>query len=61
MTRILICLQKAITDESGATAIEYALIASLLGLSLIPVLGNTSSGIASLYTRVDGYFTDILK
>jgi Flp pilus assembly pilin Flp len=43
-------------DTEGATAIEYALIASILGLALVPVLSDTSSGIASLYTRVQGYF-----
>lgn len=43
-------------DDTGATAIEYALIASILGVALLPVLSDTSSGIASLYTRVEGYF-----
>lgn len=43
-------------DERGATAIEYALIAAILGIALIPVLMNTTSGVASLYTRVQGYF-----
>jgi len=54
----LICkLRAAIKDQQGATAIEYALIASILGLALIPVLVNTTSGVASLYTRIDGYFS----
>lgn len=43
-------------NDRGATAIEYALIASILGIALVPVLTNTTSGIASLYTRVQGYF-----
>lgn len=42
--------------DHGATAIEYALIASILGIALLPVLSNTSSGVASLYTRVQDYF-----
>ena len=46
-------------DERGATAIEYALIASLLGIALLPALGSTTSGVASLYTKVNGYFTAI--
>jgi Flp pilus assembly pilin Flp len=46
-------------DDSGATAIEYALIASILGIALLPVLTNTSSGVASLYTRVHGYFATV--
>ncbi len=43
-------------DDTGATAIEYALIASILGIALMPVLTSTTSGVASLYTRVQNYF-----
>ncbi|MCB1380464.1 MAG: Flp family type IVb pilin [Alphaproteobacteria bacterium] len=50
-------IRRLIEDDQGATAIEYALIASILGVALLPVLTNTSSGMASLYTRVDTYFT----
>lgn len=46
-------------DERGATAIEYALIASILGVALLPVLTDTTSGVASLYTRVQDYFAVI--
>ena len=42
--------------DDGVTAIEYALIVSVLGLSLVPVLINTTSGVASLLTRVQDYF-----
>lgn len=52
-------LKKLGRDQRGATAIEYALIASILGVALLPVLTDTSSGIASLYTRVQGYFDQI--
>ena len=43
-------------DDQGATAIEYALIASILGVALLPVLSGTTSGVASLYVRVQDYF-----
>ena len=43
-------------DDRGATAIEYGLIATILGIALLPVLSNTSSGVASLFTRVQDYF-----
>ena len=46
---------RLIRDDKGATAIEYVVIGSVLGLALIPVLASTSSGVASLYTRVLGY------
>jgi Flp pilus assembly pilin Flp len=56
LTRVVQKLQTALSDDRGATAIEYALIASILGIALLPVLTNTTSGIASLFTRVQGYF-----
>lgn len=59
MTFIKSILRRLKLDERGATAIEYALIASILGIALVPVLTDTSSGIASLYTRIDVYFEDI--
>jgi Flp pilus assembly pilin Flp len=49
-------LTSLLRDDSGATAIEYALIASILGIALLPVLSNTTSGMGSLFTRVQGYF-----
>ena len=49
-------ISRLFREDRGATAIEYALIASILGLALVPVLINTTSGIASLFTRVQGYF-----
>lgn len=51
--------KKVASDDRGATAIEYALIASILGIALLPVLSNTTSGIASLYIRVQGYFDKV--
>jgi pilus assembly protein Flp/PilA len=40
------------SDESGATAIEYALIASLIAVALITILG-------SLGTRLSGVFAEV--
>ena len=40
------------SDESGATAIEYALIASLIAIALVTILG-------SLGTRLSGEFSEI--
>lgn len=51
--------RRLIRDDRGATAIEYALIASILGFALLPVLGDTTNGVASLFTRVQGYFDTI--
>ena len=56
MTTIIARLKAVAIDDRGATAIEYALIASILGLALMPVISSTSSGIGSLFDRVQGYF-----
>jgi Flp pilus assembly pilin Flp len=47
-------------DENGATSVEYVVIASVLGLALIPVLSDTSQGVAGLFQRVNDYFAAIL-
>lgn len=59
MTRVVEIFRSYSRDQKGATAIEYALIASILGIALIPVLSDTTNGIASLFTRVQGYFDSI--
>ena len=56
MSTVSNLLKMFVSDDSGATAIEYALIASILGVALLPVLTDTTSGVASLYTRVQDYF-----
>jgi pilus assembly protein Flp/PilA len=46
-------LMRFVKDESGATAIEYGLLAAGIGLLLIiivPQLGHTLSGV---FTRID--------
>jgi Flp pilus assembly pilin Flp len=48
------------SDDRGATAIEYALIASIMGLMLIPVIANITSSVGGLFVRVQGYFDTIL-
>jgi pilus assembly protein Flp/PilA len=41
-------------DESGATAIEYALIASLLALVLVTVLTRLGGALSSEFAEVSG-------
>ena len=36
-------------DESGATAIEYGLIAALIGVALIPTLGDLGDAIGGTF------------
>lgn len=47
-------------DDSGATAIEYSLIAAGIGLTIIPVLGDVNSGVLSIYGIVTGLFPQVM-
>lgn len=37
-------------DDSGATAIEYGLIAALIGVGLVAVLGSLSGALNGVFT-----------
>jgi pilus assembly protein Flp/PilA len=39
-------------DESGATAIEYGLIAAIIAVGIITVLGNVRSELQSTFNKV---------
>lgn len=43
-------------NQSGATAIEYGLIAAAMGLAIIPVLGDVNSGVLNIFGIVMGLF-----
>jgi pilus assembly protein Flp/PilA len=45
-------LKNFVANESGATAIEYALIASLIAVALITILG-------ALGSRLSGEFSEV--
>ncbi len=40
-------------DESGATAIEYGLIAALISITIITAATSIGTGIAGKFTAVD--------
>jgi pilus assembly protein Flp/PilA len=42
------------SNTSGATAIEYALIASLIAVALIGALTNLGHGISSTFSEISG-------
>lgn len=46
-----------IKDESGATAIEYGLIAALIGIGLVVVLGTLSDGLDDVFGRASTALT----
>jgi pilus assembly protein Flp/PilA len=39
-------------DESGATAIEYGLIAALIAVALITVLGAVGTNLTATFTKI---------
>jgi pilus assembly protein Flp/PilA len=43
-----------LSDESGATAIEYALMSSLIALALVTVLTNLGKGLSTEFSEVSG-------
>ena len=45
-------LNRFAQDESGATAIEYGLIAALIAVALISILGTLSTSLKATFTKV---------
>ncbi len=45
-------MKKFFKDESGATAIEYALIAAAMGLALVTVMPTLGGVISSKFTAI---------
>ena len=45
-------LKKQITDESGATAIEYALIAALIAVAIIGAVTLVGGNLADTFTSI---------
>jgi pilus assembly protein Flp/PilA len=46
-------LSRFVRDESGATAIEYGLIAALIAVAIITVLGLVGSQLSATFTKVE--------
>ena len=45
-------LRKLAADESGATAIEYGLIAALVAVALISALTSMGGGLTNKFTKI---------
>ena len=50
-------IRNLIVDESGATAIEYGLIAALVSVAAVVALENTGTSLSAMYTSVAGKLT----
>ncbi len=46
-------IRKFLKDESGATAIEYGLIAALVAVAAIVALTNVGNSLTALFNTVD--------
>ncbi len=47
-------LKAFLSNDSGATAIEYALMSSLIALALVTVLTNLGKGLSTEFSEVSG-------
>lgn len=45
--------QRFLREESGATAIEYGLIVSLVGITLVVVLQDLGLALAGMYEQIN--------
>ena len=45
-------IRKFLSDESGATAIEYGLIAALVSVAAITALGTMGNALSNMFTGV---------
>ena len=45
-------MQNFVLDESGATAIEYALIASLIAVAIITAVSTVGTKVSTVFTEV---------
>jgi pilus assembly protein Flp/PilA len=44
--------KRFLADDSGATAIEYGLIAAGISVAIIAALGNVKDGLITVFTKV---------
>ena len=51
-------VQKFLKDESGATAIEYGLIAALVSVASVAAFSGTSDALTGVFEEVSGRFAN---
>ena len=52
--RMMTLLNKFLSDDQGATAIEYGLIAALVSVAIIGILGTVGGNLINTFTTVSG-------
>jgi len=51
-------IRKFLADQSGATSIEYGLIAAGIGVALITLVGNVGGELQSLFSNLQTQLND---
>jgi pilus assembly protein Flp/PilA len=46
------CLRRLVNDESGATAIEYGLIAALIAVAAVSVMGTVGTNLSGTFNSI---------
>ena len=49
-------LSRFARDEAGATAIEYGLIATFIGLAIVAAMTSLGSGLSTQFSSIGGSF-----
>lgn len=52
-------LRRFCSDDSGATAIEYALIAAGIFLAIVPPMGLIATRMGLTYNKILDYFSSV--
>ncbi|MBC7454800.1 MAG: Flp family type IVb pilin [Massilia sp.] len=59
MNKIVSAVKTFIADENGVTAIEYGLIAALMGAAVVLGIGLVSGGLSSVFTKIGNKLTGV--
>lgn len=54
-------LKKFVADQDGATAIEYALIAGIVSVSIVATLTQVTGQLAGVFSNISTQFDTILN
>jgi pilus assembly protein Flp/PilA len=55
LNKLEFTMKKFFNDESGATAIEYGLIAAAMGLALVTAMPSITSAIVTKFSSIGGH------
>jgi pilus assembly protein Flp/PilA len=59
MKQFLKSLKSFSQDESGATAIEYGLIAGILSVGIVTILGTVKTDLVGVFTKIGTALTGV--